>query len=198
MIRKKRPVHVHQEVLTIHAGRSLPNACSEQLLTDGKGMKAFTVLCMKCMEFSVEEDIDSVRANSPQGNKETFQLPTVPKRCLEAQYSGTTSQPLLTTRSPVTCNVVKHKNQVIVESKVESVTMDTDGTTPSDVTSMSIARYDSPSPTSWCSLPSTDTSPTHTGSAIVTPTHDTNPNPGSCAPSPTHSHLQREHCKLTR
>ena len=150
------------------------------------------------MEFSVEDDIDNVQANSPLKNGERLQLPTVPKRCLEAQYSGTASQPLLTARSPVTCSVVKHKSQVIVDNKVESVTMDTDATTPSDVASMSIARYDSPSPTSWCSLPSADTSPTHNGSVSVTPTDNTTPNPGSRDHSPSHDHSQKEHGKLTR
>lgn len=39
VIRKKGPVHIHQEVLTVHASCGLPNVCSEQFLTDTKGLQ---------------------------------------------------------------------------------------------------------------------------------------------------------------
>lgn len=183
--RKKRPVCVHQEVLTVHANSGLPNVCSEQISTNTK----------------VEEDIGGENSNardvSSKEDKETYRLPTVPNRCLEAHYSGTTSQPLLTTRSPVACNVVKHK-KVTIDSDAESVTTldpHINAATPSDVPSMSIVPYGSSSPTSWCSLPSADNSPTHTRSGSVTPTarsDNTTPNPGSCDLSPTHSDSPKE------
>ena len=152
----------------------------------------------------MEEDV-SVENNTeakPKEDKETYRLPTIPNRCLEAHYSGTTSQPLLTTRLPVACNVVKHK-KVTIDSDTESVTtLDprTNATTPSDVPSMSIVPYGSSSPTSFFSLLSADNSPTHNRSGSATPTvrsDNTTPNPGSCDLSPTHSDSPKEQCECT-
>ena len=158
------------------------------------------------MKFAVEEDTgvenNNVRAMSPKENKDVYRLPTITNRSLEAHYSGTTSQPLLTTRLPVACNVVKHK-KVTVDSETESITTSdprTNATTPSDVPSMSIVPYESSSPTSWCSLPSVVNSPTHnrsSGSATPVISYNSTPNPGSRDLSPTHNHLQKEKCKLT-
>lgn len=204
--RKKRPVCVHQEVLTVHANSGLPNVCSEQISTNTKGIQDKNICVRECMTFAVEEDIGGENSNardvSSKEDKETYRLPTVPNRCLEAHYSGTTSQPLLTTRSPVACNVVKHK-KVTIDSDAESVTTldpHINAATPSDVPSMSIVPYGSSSPTSWCSLPSADNSPTHTRSASVTPTarsDNTTPNPGLCDLSPTHSDSPKEQCEGT-
>lgn len=134
---------------------------------------------------------------SPKKNKEIFQLPTVTNRkCLEARYSGSTSLPLLSNHSPVTCDVVKHKD-VSIDGDTESVTTldpHTNATTPSDVPSMSIAPYAN-SPTSWCSLPSVENSPTPNKSGSPTPAirlDNTTPNPGSRDVSPTHNHFQCE------
>ena len=205
MTRKKRPVSVHQEVLTVHAKCGLPNVCSEQIVTDTKGIQDNSIYVCECMTFAVEEDIgvgnNNARDMSLKEDKETYRLPTIPNRCLEAHYSGTTSQPLLTTRSPVACNVVKHK-KVTIDSDTESITtLDprTNATTPSDVPSMSIVPYGSSSPTSWCSLPSADNSPTHSRSGSATPTarsDNTTPNSGSCDLSPTHSDSPKEQCEF--
>lgn len=182
MTRKKRPVYIHQEVLTVHATCGLPNVCSEQLVTDVK----------------VEED-DSVENNvSPKKIKESFQLPAMTnKKCLEACYSGTSSLPLLTNHSPVACSVVKHKNTVAEDGEVDNVTtldLHTNATTPSDVTSMSIGPYESSSPNSCHSLLSLDSSPTHNLSGSATPTirsDNTTPNCRSGNASPTHN-IQKE------
>lgn len=160
--------------------------------------------------FVVEEDIDdsvennNVGATSPKKkNEESFHLPTMTNRkCLEARYSGTSSLPLLTNRSPIACSVVKHKN-VTADSETESVTtLDprTNVTTPSDVPSMTIVPYGSSSPSSWCSLPSVDNSPTHNKSGSATPTirsDNTTPNHGSHDASPTHNHSEKEQCEST-
>ena len=124
--------------------------------------------------FIVEED-DSVENIAPSNNSAAAEI-TLPstKRCLEARYNGTASLPLLKSHSPVTCSVVKYS-----DANIDSVTYDTEsvaclsngGDTPSDVQSMTIAPYSSPSPGgSWCSLLSAGTSPTHSRSSNTSPT----------------------------
>lgn len=152
----------------------------------------------------MEEDTggEDVRVTSCMKNKDAFQLqlPTsTNKRCLEAHYSGTTSLPLFTNRSPVACNVVKHKG-MLVDSEMESVTVlnsHSNVATPSDVPSMTIVPYSSPSPSSWCSLPSVDNSSTHSSATPNSRSGDTTPNPGSCNGSPAHNHLQKEQSELS-
>lgn len=144
---------------------------------------------------------DNVR---PEKNKESFfQLPAMNhRRCLEAQYSGTPSLPLLTNCTPIACSIVKHKDVIVDCGTENATTLDphTNTTTPSDVPSMTIVPYSSPSPSSWCSLPSVDASPTHSRSGDATPSirsgDTTTTNPRSCDASPTHNHSQKEHCKL--
>jgi len=163
---------------------------------------------MEYLNILVEEDNgveDNVGPVSPKKNKESFQLPAMNHRkCLEAHYSGTTSLPLLTNHTPVACSVVKHKDNATIDCETESITtLDprTNVPTPSDVPSMTIVPYSSPSPNSWCSLTSVDSSPTHSRSGNVTPSvrsGDTNTNPESCDASPTHNHSQNEHSKFIR
>ena len=126
--------------------------------------------------FLVEED-DSVENIAPSNNTVTELTLSSSKRCLEARYNGTTSLPLLKSHSPVACSVVKYSDATVgdVTYDTESVTSSEPPSgsvdTPSDVPSMTIAPYSSPSPGgSWCSLLSAGTSPTHSRSSNTSPT----------------------------
>lgn len=187
-VHKKKPLRVHQEVLTVHATCGLPSVCSEQIITDVEGLLDMQCLFMICV-FLVKEDTSSVENIAPSSYSAAAELafPTN-KKCLETRYNGTTSLPLMKSRSPMTCSVVKY-NDATIDGDTESVMSSeppSGGDTPSDVPSMTIAPYSSPSPGgSWCSLLSAGTSPTHSKSSNTSPTQHSADSPtkhGSVGP----------------